>query len=168
MNSPHVTHIDAEVWVYGYSFRLTGANEPIIKKNILKCQKNWNKHSACTSWHIIFVHKFLEEKNIFMSYIKRQIYVWTYHYLEDIFLSFLPMPHTMFFVVENLCANIECPDLHVKFIFKFFWHLKLVFYAFSIIGSYAPESQNTSSLSVTLFGYSVLVRIAGLLKTPFI
>jgi hypothetical protein len=51
----------------------------------------------------------------------------------------------MFFVAKNLCANIEYPDLHAKFIFRIFWHLKFVFYIFSIIGSYTPESQNTSS-----------------------
>jgi hypothetical protein len=51
----------------------------------------------------------------------------------------------MFFVAKNLCANIEYPDLHAKFIFRIFWHLKFVFYVFSIIGSYTPESQNTSS-----------------------
>jgi hypothetical protein len=33
----------------GYPFRLTGANEPIIEKHILKCQKIRNKNSACTS-----------------------------------------------------------------------------------------------------------------------
>jgi hypothetical protein len=33
----------------------------------------------------------------------------------------------MFFVVKNLCANIEYPDLHSKFIFTIFWHTKLIF-----------------------------------------
>jgi hypothetical protein len=47
-------------------------------------------------------------------------------FMEHIFV-FLPMPHKMFFVVKNLCANIECPDLHAKFIFIIFWHLKFVF-----------------------------------------
>jgi hypothetical protein len=119
---------------------------PLSKKHISKCQKNRNKNSTCTSWHVMFVHKFLEEKNIFyVLYKKRQIYVWTYHYSWDIFLSFLLMPHKIFFVVKNLCANIEYPDWHAKFIFRIFWHLKFVFYAFFIIGSYTPESQNTSS-----------------------
>jgi hypothetical protein len=55
----------------GYPFRLTGANEPMIEKHILKCQKNWNKNFACTSWHIMFVHKFSEEKNIFYVLYKK-------------------------------------------------------------------------------------------------
>jgi hypothetical protein len=88
-----------------------------------------------------------QKKEHFLCPIKRQIYVWTYHYLLDIFLSFLPMPHKMFFVVKNLCANIEYPDLHAKFIFRICWHLKLFFLCISIIGSYTPESQNTSSVS---------------------
>jgi hypothetical protein len=25
----------------------------------------------------------------------------------------------MFFIVKNLCGDIECPDLHAKFIFEF-------------------------------------------------
>jgi hypothetical protein len=37
----------------------------------------------------------------------------------------------------------------VKFIFYFFDILKLFSYAFSIIGSYKPESQNTSSVQET-------------------
>jgi hypothetical protein len=57
----------------------------------------------------------------------------------------------MFFFVKNLCANIEYPDLHENFFFRFFWHLKFVFYTFFIIGSYTPESQNTSSDDMILF-----------------
>jgi hypothetical protein len=33
----------------------------------------------------------------------------------------------MFFVIKNLCANIECPDINGKFIFRIFWHIKLGF-----------------------------------------
>jgi hypothetical protein len=130
----------------GYPFRLTGANEPIIGKHILKCQKIQNKNSACTSWHIMFVHKFSKEKNIFYVLYKKDKFMYEHITIyRTYFLSFLPMPHKMFFVVKNLCANMECPDLHAKFIFRIFWHLKLVFYAFFIIGSYTPESLNTSS-----------------------
>jgi hypothetical protein len=88
---------------------------------------------------------FQKERTFFVSYIKRQFWVWTYDYLRDIFLSFLLMPHKMFFFVKNLCGVIECPDLHAKFIFEFFNILKFVFYVFSIIGSYRPGNQNTSS-----------------------
>jgi hypothetical protein len=34
--------------LWGYPFRLKGANKPIIKKKISKYQKIQNKNSACT------------------------------------------------------------------------------------------------------------------------
>jgi hypothetical protein len=37
------------MFCHRYPFRLTGANEPITEKHILKCQKIQNKNSACTS-----------------------------------------------------------------------------------------------------------------------
>jgi hypothetical protein len=133
-------HKGKKAWSRDIHFGSREQMNPLSKKHISKCQKIRKKNSTCTSWHVMFVHKFLEEKSIFyVLYKKRQIYVWTYHYLWDIFLSFF-MPHKMFFVVKNLCANIECPDWHAKFIFRIFWHLKFVFYAFFIIGSYTPES----------------------------
>jgi hypothetical protein len=33
----------------------------------------------------------------------------------------------MFFVVKNLCANIEYPDLNEKFIFRIFLTFKIYF-----------------------------------------
>jgi hypothetical protein len=76
-----------------------------------------------------YVHtQIFRKKNIFcVLYKKRQICVWTYDYLRDIFLSFLPMPHKMLFFIKNLCGDIECPDLHAKFIFDFFWYFEIYF-----------------------------------------
>jgi hypothetical protein len=84
-------------------------------------------------------------KRIFyVSYIKKKILCMTIWLFTGHIFIFLPMPHKMFSFVKNLCANIECPDLHVIF-YKKNNILKFVLYAFSIIGSYRPKSQNTSS-----------------------
>jgi hypothetical protein len=56
-----------------------------------------------------------------MSYIKKDKFMYEHVTIHrTYFYLFLLMPHNMFFVVKNLCANIECPDLNEKFIFRFF------------------------------------------------
>jgi hypothetical protein len=73
---------------------------------------------------------FHKKRTFFMSYIKKINLFINILLLTGHIMSFLPMPHKIFFVVKNLCANIECPDLHEKFIFKFFCYLKFVFMHF--------------------------------------
>jgi hypothetical protein len=61
----------------GYSFRLTGANEPIIRKYILKYQK-FETNFLHTSGHTMFIHKFSERKNIFCVLYKKDKFVYEY------------------------------------------------------------------------------------------
>jgi hypothetical protein len=93
-----------------------------------------------------YVHTqiFGKKRTFYMSRIKK-INLCMNIWLTGYSFVFLPMPHKVFSFIKNLCENIECPDLHAKLIFDSFSHLKFVFYVFSIIGLYSPESQNTSS-----------------------
>jgi hypothetical protein len=115
------------------------------QKTYYKISKN-SEHKFCMYILTCYVctQIFRRKEHFYVLYKKRNLYMNISLFIGHIFV-FFTVPHKMFFVVKNLCANIEYPDLHVKFIFKIFWHLKFVFYAFSIIGSYTPESQNTSS-----------------------
>jgi hypothetical protein len=102
-----------------------------LLENIFQNIKKIGTHFLHVHPNILCLYtNFKEEKTFFVSYIKRQICVWTYDYLHDIFLSFLPMPHKMFFFVKNLCGDIECPNLHAEFIFEFFWHFENYFLCF--------------------------------------
>jgi hypothetical protein len=98
----------------------------------------------------MFIHKFSERKNILCVLYKKTNLCMNIRLFTGYIFVFLPMPHKMFFFVKNLCGDIKCPGLHAKFIFDFFDFLKFVFYVFSIIGLYRPESQNTSSIIVSL------------------
>jgi hypothetical protein len=53
----------------------------------------------------------------------------------------------MFLFPENMCANIECLDVHAQFYFRIF---KMCFH---IVGSYTPMSRNEYS------GYSGLIHL---------
>jgi hypothetical protein len=90
---------------------------------------------------------FQKERTFFVSYIKKQIYVWIYDYLWDIFFSFLPMPHKMFFFCLKLVwrhwMSWSTCEIYFSF-FLTFWNL--FFYVFSILDSYKPGSQNTFSV----------------------
>jgi hypothetical protein len=45
----------------------------------------------------------------------------------------------MFFHSENLCMNVVCLNVHVKFLFRIFIYFEI---CFLIIGSFAPVTQN--------------------------
>jgi hypothetical protein len=79
---------------------------------------------------------------------KRQICVRTFAYSRDIILPFSQGYIKGFCFCNNSCSNIECPNLQAKFLFQFLYTLKFVFYVFSIIGSYRPESQNAPSYNI--------------------
>jgi hypothetical protein len=117
----------------------------LLSKNIFQNVKKFGTKIPHVHFDILYLYTSFQKKiTFFMPYIKKTNLCVNISLFTGHSLSFLPMPRKMFFVAKNLCTNIQCPDLHEKFIFRIFWHLKFVFYTFSIIGSYTPESQSTS------------------------
>jgi hypothetical protein len=68
----------------------------------------------------MFIHKFSERKNIFCVLYKKEKFIYEHMTIYGTYFCLLPMPHKILFFVKNLCGDIECPDLHAKFIFDFF------------------------------------------------
>jgi hypothetical protein len=62
----------------------------------------------------MFAHKFLEKINFLCPRKKCQILML---FTAHAYFTVLPRPDKIFFFFKNLCRNIECLDLHVKFMF---------------------------------------------------
>jgi hypothetical protein len=109
-------------------------------------KKFWHKIPHIHIDIIYSYTSFLGKWNFLVSHVKKtNIYAPTWLFTRHV-LSFLHRPHKIFFLPKNLCASIECWDVHSKIYFRIFCHFwKFVFNAFFIIGSYAPMSQNTTS-----------------------
>jgi hypothetical protein len=63
-------------------------------------------------------------------------------YAQYIFLSFLYMPHKMYFFHKNLYTNIECHNVYQKVYVNFFNIFKIIFKLFCIMEAFASMSQN--------------------------
>ena len=89
-------------------------------KCISKCQKIWDNVFGCTTGYSMFVHKVSRQKIFFVAWVKRQIkcLMKTHFGAPEVF--FFTHVTKMFFC-KNLCVNIECPDIHPKFLFE--WEL---------------------------------------------
>jgi hypothetical protein len=79
----------------------------------------------------MFAHKFSGKRNIFCVSLKKKKFDAKNMTIHGTFFVFLHRPHKMFFYLENLCTNIECPDVYAKFIFDFFIFQNLFFTHFS-------------------------------------
>jgi hypothetical protein len=110
------------IW-FGNPICLPGAYEPIVWKSILQRVKKSEKILACTSWHSMFAHKFsAKKKTFYVSRVKKDNFdAPTWLFMWHLFCFSQTTQNVLF--LENLCANIECPDVHAKFCFGFFWHL---------------------------------------------
>jgi hypothetical protein len=88
------------------------------------------------------------KRTLLVSHVKKTNFSALTCLFTNMFLSSLHKPHKMFVLAENLCTDIECPDVHAKISFRF---LTIFFNVFFIMGSFAPGSQNTTSLVPALY-----------------
>jgi hypothetical protein len=98
---------------------------------------------------ILSVHMNFQRKRIpFVSRVKIKIIIdapiWLF---MEYFLNIIYVDHIVFFP-KKLWAHIEYPDIQAQFFFPVFDILNFVSYAFLTIGSYVPESQNTTPVFV--------------------
>jgi hypothetical protein len=116
---------------YGYSFRLTGANEPIIRKHISKYQKIWNKNFACTSGHMMFIHKFAERKNIFCVLYKKEKFVYEHMTIYGTYFCLFFRCHIKCSFLSKNCVGTLNVLIYMRNLFlNFFDILKFVFMYF--------------------------------------
>jgi hypothetical protein len=84
-----------------YPFRLTGANEPIIRKHISNVKKFGTKILHVHSDILCSQTNFQKERTFFCVPYKKDKFLYE-HITICIFLSFLPMSHKMFIFCQKL------------------------------------------------------------------
>jgi hypothetical protein len=74
---------------------------------------------ARTSGHFMYARKFSGKRTFYVTCVKRPFFCqWSYWSLT--ICLFFTHDTKVFLFHENLCTNMECPDVRVDIFFKFF------------------------------------------------
>jgi hypothetical protein len=95
----------------------------------------------------MFIHEFSERKNIFYVLYKKDKFMYEHMTIYRTYFYLFYRCHIKCYFLSKTCVGTLNDLIYMQNLFlNFFDILKFVFYVFSIIGSYRPGSQNTSSI----------------------